>query len=103
MWPWLIAGVTGVCGIALALLPIDAQGAFGAAAAGRPLSQVSGVSLNPMSTTGAVSLATWEKASAVAKAKEYLSLMAFSETGVIGQLEYAGFTSEQAVYGVDNA
>ncbi|WP_035717092.1 Ltp family lipoprotein [Gordonia terrae] len=85
-------------------------------------SQVSGVSLNPMSTAGAESLATWEQTSAVAKAEEYLSLMAFSETGLIEQLEYEGFSTadatyavgaveaqgavdwnEQAVYGVDNA
>lgn len=39
---------------------------------------------------------------AVKKAKSYLNVMAFSRNGLIKQLEYEGFTNEEAVYGVDN-
>ena len=39
---------------------------------------------------------------AVAKASDYLSYSAFSRTGLIDQLEFEGFTSEQATHGVDS-
>lgn len=39
---------------------------------------------------------------ALAKAKSYLSHSAFSERGLIKQLEYEGFTTEEATYGVKN-
>lgn len=39
---------------------------------------------------------------AVKKAKAYLNTMAFSRSGLIKQLEFEGFTNEEAVYGVDN-
>ena len=42
-------------------------------------------------------------AGAKAKAESYLRSSAFSYTGLIDQLEYNGFTYEQAVYGVDQA
>ncbi|MGF0326244.1 Ltp family lipoprotein [Gordonia hongkongensis] len=51
-------------------------------------------------TPGAESLATWEQTSAVAKAKEYLSIMAFSRAGLIDQLEYEGFSTADATYAV---
>jgi hypothetical protein len=38
---------------------------------------------------------------AVKKAKSYLDMMAFSRSGLIEQLEYEGFTTEQAVHGVE--
>ena len=37
---------------------------------------------------------------AAKKAAQYLEFMAFSRQGLIEQLEYEGFTHEQAVYGV---
>ena len=40
---------------------------------------------------------------AVRSAKNYLSFSAFSYSGLIKQLEYEGFTHEQAVYGADNS
>lgn len=40
---------------------------------------------------------------AVKEARDYRSMTAFSRQGLIEQLEYEGFTSAQAVYGVDNA
>lgn len=39
---------------------------------------------------------------ALAKAKSYLNYTAFSYQGLIEQLEYEGFTSDEATYGVDN-
>lgn len=40
---------------------------------------------------------------AVKSAKQYLEVMAFSRSGLIDQLEYEGYTHDQAVYGVDKA
>jgi hypothetical protein len=34
-------------------------------------------------------------------AESYLDFTAFSRSGLIDQLEYEGFTTEQATYGVD--
>lgn len=39
---------------------------------------------------------------AISKAKSYLNYTAFSYSGLIGQLEYEGFSTEEATYGVDN-
>ena len=38
---------------------------------------------------------------AAKSANGYLDTQSFSRSGLIGQLEYEGFTREQAVYGVD--
>lgn len=40
---------------------------------------------------------------AIAKAKSYLSMMGFSRTGLIQQLEFEGFPTEDATFGADNA
>jgi len=45
---------------------------------------------------------TLGKQNALAKANDYLSFMAFSHSGLIEQLEYEGFTTEEATYGADN-
>ena len=42
------------------------------------------------------------KSNALEKAKSYLSHMAFSYTGLIDQLEFEGYSHEEAVYGADN-
>lgn len=39
---------------------------------------------------------------ALSSAKSYLSIMSFSREGLIKQLKYEGYTSEEATYGVDN-
>lgn len=39
---------------------------------------------------------------ALAKAKSYLNYTSFSRKGLVEQLEYEGFTAEEATYGVDN-
>ena len=47
--------------------------------------------------------ATLGERNAEAKAKQYLRLMAFSREGLIDQLEYEGFSHQEAVYGVDRS
>jgi hypothetical protein len=39
----------------------------------------------------------------IGKAKDYLSFMGFSRTGLIQQLEFEGFTTDEAAFGADNA
>lgn len=39
---------------------------------------------------------------ALERAKEYLEIISFSRKGLIEQLEYDGFTEQEATYGVDN-
>lgn len=46
--------------------------------------------------------ATTGQRNALSKAKQYLSIMAFSYSGLIGQLKYEGYTEEEATYGADN-
>lgn len=48
------------------------------------------------------SAATSGNGAAVKEAKEYLRIMAFSRSGLIGQLEYEGYSKEDATYAVDN-
>ncbi len=49
-------------------------------------------------TTGATTGMT----NALGSARDYLDFMSFSREGLIGQLEYEGFTTEEAEYAVDN-
>jgi hypothetical protein len=41
------------------------------------------------------------QANAVSKAKSYLRIMAFSRSGLIGQLKYDGFSTRNATFAVD--
>lgn len=50
----------------------------------------------------ALSRASTEQKNALNKAKSYLKSMAFSYSGLIGQLEFEGFSNESATYAVDN-
>ena len=50
----------------------------------------------------AADAATAGEKNALRKAHDYLAYTAFSYTGLIGQLEYEGFTTEEATYAVDN-
>lgn len=43
-----------------------------------------------------------EQSNALSKANDYLSLTAFSHSGLIKQLEYEGFSNESATYAADN-
>lgn len=45
---------------------------------------------------------TVSQSNAVEKAKSYLSYTAFSKSGLIKQLEFEGFTNEDATYGTEN-
>lgn len=46
--------------------------------------------------------ATTGEKNALKKAKSYLEYSAFSRDGLIGQLEFEGYTNSEATYGVDN-
>ena len=46
--------------------------------------------------------ATFGQQNALNKALEYLSFMPFSYSGLLNQLEFEGFTKEEATYGVDH-
>lgn len=45
---------------------------------------------------------TMGQKNALRKAKEYLAVMPFSHSGLAKQLEFEGYTSEEATYGADN-
>lgn len=45
---------------------------------------------------------TVSQQNAVKKAKSYLDFTSFSRSGLIGQLEYEGFSTADATYGVDH-
>ena len=57
---------------------------------------------NSYETPASEPLGTVSQQNAVDKAKSYLSLSGFSRTGLIGQLEYEGFSKEDATYAVDS-
>lgn len=61
----------------------------------------SGQPENSTSSTQNDTTTTGER-NALKKAQSYLGFSAFSRDGLIGQLEYEGFTKSEAVYGVDN-
>ncbi|WP_194763022.1 Ltp family lipoprotein [Microbacterium sp. UFMG61] len=46
---------------------------------------------------------TLAQQNAISSAQDYLEYSGFSRTGLIGQLEYEGFSTEEATFGVDNA
>ena len=46
---------------------------------------------------------TLAQQNAIRKAQSYLNFSGFSRTGLIGQLEYEGFSTEEATFGADNA
>lgn len=49
-----------------------------------------------------VPTATMGQTNALERAKDYLRTMAFSYSGLVEQLEYEGFSHDEAVYGVDH-
>ena len=53
-------------------------------------------------TTEAKSNETVSQKNALRSAKDYLKFTAFSRTGLINQLEFEGFSNEEAAYGVDH-
>lgn len=56
----------------------------------------------PSPTESAASQLTLGQKNALAKAKSYLNSSSFSYTGLIEQLEYSGFTAEEASFAADN-
>ncbi len=62
-----------------------------------------GQSTTTTTTTVPESQFTRSEENAIRSAEQYLSISAFSRSGLIDQLEFEGFTTEQATYGVDKA
>lgn len=54
------------------------------------------VPVEPSETT------TLGQRNALAKAEQYLSIMAFSHRGLVAQLKFEGYTTDEATYGADN-
>lgn len=54
------------------------------------------------SSASAVSNVTLGESNALASAKQYLNLMAFSYVGLIEQLEFEGYSHSEATYAADN-
>jgi len=57
---------------------------------------------NETQTETTAPAATMGEQNALSKAGDYLSISAFSYFGLISQLEYEGFSTEEATYAVDN-
>ena len=55
----------------------------------------------PETTAAETDSATLGEKNAAKKALDYLAYTSFSYSGLVGQLEYEGYTHEEAVYGVD--
>ena len=55
----------------------------------------------PTTTTIPAPQFTRSEENAIRSAESYLDFSAFSRSGLIGQLEYEGFTNAEATYGVD--
>ncbi len=83
-------------GIVICGMLITENGALVSMAAGPNVSEPI---LIAKSTT--VTATTGQK-NALSKAKSYLKVMAFSHDGLVEQLEFEGYTHEEAVYGADN-
>jgi hypothetical protein len=55
----------------------------------------------PTPTSTSTSSSTVSQTNAVLRAQSYLRISSFSRSGLIRQLEYEGFTNEQAIFGVN--
>lgn len=73
-----------------------------AAAAFSPDAKVSSNVFTPPKVPSSVKEATTGERNALERAKEYLDYSAFSYSGLIEQLEYEGYTNQEATYGADN-
>ncbi len=57
---------------------------------------------NPAPSPAPTGTPTMGQKNALEQAKRYLSISAFSYSGLIDQLKYEGYTAEEATYGADN-
>lgn len=57
---------------------------------------------NPSAATTEDDLVSMGEKNALRSAQNYLSVMPFSHAGLVKQLEFEGYTSEEAIYGADN-
>ena len=79
---------------------IEAEFSFNIKAANSTNSSTTTIT-NPNPGTDSTSI-TMGQRNALQTAKQYLSVMAFSYSGLIEQLEYEGYTTDEATYAVDN-
>ena len=112
---WFLVGVS----TAIVLLVIP-QGTFAGASAGQKCPRagaLSGTTAAPLvcqkvgnrlvwrstkkSTPSTASKETVSQSNAKRSARNYLGVLAFSRSGLIEQLEYEGFSTADAIYGVD--
>ena len=64
-------------------------------------STTAGATTTTRATTTTASQFTRSEENAIRKAEDYLSFSAFSRSGLIDQLEFEGFTTAEATFGVD--
>ncbi|MHC9290823.1 Ltp family lipoprotein [Mycobacterium sp. LTG2003] len=83
--------------LATALVAVSGVAAGGAQAATQPDKQVSGFSFEP-----AFPLSPVSRQNAVRAAEQYLDFSAFSRQGLIQQLEYDEFSTDDATFAVDH-
>lgn len=76
-------------------------GKMGAPAAGPDAGQ-DAEATEPQKPAEPVKTETMGQKNALKSAKNYISIMAFSHDGLIGQLEYEGYSNEEATYAADN-
>lgn len=77
-------------------------GVEGSTSVGETSSTAPSVSSTSPESTPAEESRTSEQAAALSKARDYLDFTAFSHSGLIDQLEYEGFTTEDATWAADN-
>jgi len=84
------------------LIVTTAIGAIGAALAptASAVPQLSTVDSPRYTSVSDLSLSPMSEQNAVQKAQDYLSISAFSRSGLIEQLEYSGFSTADATYAV---
>ena len=101
-WHWRVAGAAAVLGIAAAVSPFAVPDEVDAPVDTAPWVQAAEQwSVASTEADASTPLVTSEQLNAVAKAREYLSLMAFSKSGLIEQLEYEGFSYADSAYAVN--
>lgn len=67
-----------------------------------PVTTVQTTTAKPQTAKPVEVKATMGETNALNKAKDYLSIMAFSYSGLINQLEYEGYSASEATYGADH-
>lgn len=100
-----VIGTVMVALLALAACQVDDGSETGSETEPETTSTIGATTAAPASDTAPSSTAaelTNGQANAIRTAERYLSLTAFSRTGLIDQLEFEGFSTEDATFAVDS-